>query len=98
MNTEYFEKEITLNGSIYGFWQLEVVSSNVDLNTGILGCMGYRTLDDLKSRQSGVRSVIAIRDLTASASYTAVRQEALSLVAKDPRFIGAQLKQYEVIP
>lgn len=95
MNKEYFEKTITVNQRTLNFWQLEIVSSNVDLNKGFLGCIGYETIDDMKARTNGERAIIPIKVLNASQSYQAVRDEALALIGADSRFTGAILKQYE---
>lgn len=95
MNKEYFEKTITINGENYNFWQLEIVSSNVDLNKGFLGCVGYKTMEDMQNRANGMKATVPIHQLTESQSYSAVRQEALSVINADARFTGAILKQYE---
>jgi len=97
MNREYIEKEVTIVDRVLTYWILESISFKLDLNMGILGFIGYETLDDLKNRElNGVRLSIKINNLTNSQSYSAVRQEALGLVSADPRFIGAALKQYEI--
>jgi hypothetical protein len=97
MNTEYFEKEVIIEGQVYGFWQLEIVSSNIDKNMGFLGCAGYKTLEDLKARTGSIRQQVMVPTLTERQSYQAVREEALTMINANVRFAGSVLKQYEIV-
>jgi hypothetical protein len=98
MNNEYWKKDVMINGKIVSYWQLEVVNSNVDLNKGFLGCIGYETIVDMQNRENGQHQIVAVKSLTASLSYPSVRMEALGLINADPRFAGAEMGQFEIPP